>query len=214
MDGNRRWAKNKMLPSKIGHQKGAENIEKICEFLHHKNVKFATFYAFSTENWKRGDDQVNELFDLMRKYIKNDLKKMENDSRFSLNIIGDLDGLPVDIGNDLKKIRDNFLPIEGRLNITFAINYGSKNEISRAVKSLISSELKNVCFEDFLDTKNLPCVDLIIRTGGEYRLSNFLLLQSSYAELCFKDELWPDFSTNDLNEILESFKKCERNFGV
>ncbi len=217
MDGNRRWAKKKFLPVKLGHQKGAENIKKICEYLHEIKIPYVTFYAFSTENWKRGGDQVDELFDLMRKYINNDLENMKKDERFCLNIIGDIEKMPEDIKNALLEIKNSFLPNENKLNVTFAINYGSLDEVNRAINRIITERKGEISGEEifqYLDTKNIPNPDVIIRTGGEKRLSNFLLLQSSYAEIYFRDELWPDFSKNDLNIILLSFINTNRNHGA
>ena len=213
MDGNRRWAKEKLLPSKHGHKKGAEVLIKTSEHLYECKIKYATFYAFSTENWNRSKEEVETLLNLIREYLKNDIKKIQNDSRFNLNIIGSLERLPIDIRDELSKIKKDFIVNEDKLTITIAINYGSLDEIKRACNYIIENNLSGDEILKQLDTKDLPNPDIIVRTGGESRLSNFLLLQSAYSEIYFSKTLWPDFSKKDLNIILDWFSKIKRNYG-
>lgn len=213
MDGNRRWAKEKLLPSKQGHKKGAEKLIKISEYLYEYDIKYATFYAFSTENWSRSKEEVETLLNLIREYLKKDIKKIQNDSRFNLNIIGNIENLPIDIKDELSKIKKDFSKNKDKLTITIAINYGSLDEIKRACNYVIQNKLSGDDILNHLDTKDLPNPDIIVRSGGESRLSNFLLLQSAYSEIYFSKTLWPDFSKKDLNIILDWFSKIKRNYG-
>jgi len=217
MDGNRRWAKNKLLPSLMGHKAGARNIEKILKCVHENDIRYATFYTFSTENWLRPKVEIDGLFDLMREYISSNIEKFKKDDRFNFEIIGDIEKLPIDLQGKLQELKGVSKFKDGSTTAIFAINYGGKDEILRAVNKVLQSGKKSISSDDFknyLDTKNTPDVDIIIRTGGEKRLSNFLIMQSSYAELYFIDTLWPDFSKKNLNIVLQDYMRISRNYGI
>ncbi len=216
MDGNRRWARSRMLPEKAGHRQGVKNIQLILEELHKLSIKFVTFYVFSAENWSRSQDEVDSLFGLMREYIDSNLEKFQNDKRFRFMIIGDIEKLPQDLQNKLLKLCDQTGKNSDAICVTLAINYGSRQEIIRAVERAICSK-KPCSIDDFsalLYTGNVPDPDLIIRTGGCKRLSNFLLWQAAYAELYFTDELWPDFNEKSLHIAINDYNHRIRNFGV
>lgn len=216
MDGNRRWAKNKMLPEKIGHKQGVKNMQVVLEALHKFKIKYATFYVFSEENWLRSKDEIENLFDLMREYIKQNTEKFQNDKRFCFKIIGNLSKLPIDLQNNLKELveKTNF---ENATNIVLAISYGAQQEILNAVNLAIEKQMKQLSQDDFatlLYTKNIPDPDIIVRTGGHKRLSNFLLWQSAYSEFYFTDQLWPDFDEKSLQLIIDYYNQTIRNYGI
>jgi undecaprenyl diphosphate synthase len=211
MDGNGRWAKQQSKPRTFGHNAGAKKVIEITKEVSNLHIKYLTLYAFSTENWKREKSEVDFLMKLLSKFLKKELKTlMENDIKF--RIIGDLSkfskSLQKTIDNTIEKTKNN----SGMTQI-LAINYGSQDEIVRAVNSIKKETITQNDLENALDTKDFCDVDLLIRTGGEKRLSNFLLWQSAYAELFFTKTLWPDFSTEELQNIIENFKKRERRYG-
>ena len=217
IDGNRRWAKEKKLPSLRGHKKGLDNINKIGEWAQKKGVKILTFYAFSTENWKRSKSEVKYLMRLLsRAFSKKNLKKI-NQKGIKIQVIGQKEKLPgflrkkIEQGEKLTKNNK-----EGILNL--AISYGGRLEIIRAIKKIIKNKIKaekiteNLINEN-LWTKGLPDPDLIVRTGGEKRLSNFLTWQSTYSELYFIKKYWPDFTEKDLQEAFKNYSNRQRRFG-
>ncbi len=214
MDGNGRWAKSRTLVRTDGHKKGADVVENIAIYCAKNGIKNLTLYAFSTENWKRPKSEVDFLLNLLLKFIK--LKEnlfLENSIRF--HTIGDLspfsNELKDAITNLKNKTKDN-----DRLNLILAINYGSQNEIVRAVNLALASGIKinEQSISNHLDSAGFGDVDLMIRTGGEQRLSNFLLWQSSYAELAFTPTLWPDFTSQELDKIIAKFRSTHRKFGA
>ena len=213
MDGNGRWGIKKYNSRKIGHQKGIKTVEKIIEASIKKKIKYLTLYTFSTENWKRPKYEINFLFKLLSEYLTKNLKiLLKNNLR--LNILGDISKFP----KKLKKSLVNATKLTSnntKLQLNLALNYGSKDEISRSIKLLIkkkqTANIKNI--EKNLYTKDMPDPDILIRTGGTKRLSNFLLWQLAYTEIFFIDRLWPDFSENDFNIIVDKFYKIKRNFG-
>jgi undecaprenyl diphosphate synthase len=211
MDGNGRWAKRHHLPRAMGHQRGVEAVRRLVRGLAPLGIECLTIYAFSSENWKRPDDEIRDLMGLMRKFIKSDLPEfIANDVR--LKIIGDYKALPGDIVAMLEDALAS--TAKGRRTLAVALNYGSQQEIARAAtaaaaKGAITPE--SIAAE--LDTADLPPLDLLIRTSGEVRLSNFLLWQSAYAELIFTDVLWPDFTVAHLEAALADFAGRERRFG-
>ena len=211
MDGNGRWAKRRHLPRAMGHQRGVEAVRKIVRSLKDTSVDCLTLYAFSSENWKRPDDEVDDLMNLMRKFIKSDLPEfIENGVR--LKIIGDWQRLAPDIVEMLEDALTR--TAGGTRTVAVALNYGSQNEIARA--ALKASEEGSIDVESIarhLDTADLPPLDLLIRTSGEVRLSNFLLWQAAYAEMAFVDTLWPDFTAAHLRAALEDFEGRERRYG-
>ncbi len=214
MDGNGRWAKNRTLIRTDGHKKGADTVENIAIYCAKNGIKNLTLYAFSTENWKRPKSEVDFLLNLLLKFIK--LKEnlfLENSIRF--HTIGDLSPFSAELKNAISNLKDKTKD-NSRLNLILAINYGSQNEIVRAVNSALNNgfEINEQSISSHLDSADFGDVDLMIRTGGEHRLSNFLLWQSSYAELAFTPTLWPDFDTKELDEIIAKFKITHRKFGA
>ncbi|MBO4610192.1 MAG: isoprenyl transferase [Lachnospiraceae bacterium] len=218
LDGNGRWAKKKGLPRNAGHVQGAHVLEDMCEIVWNKGIKYLTVYAFSSENWKRPADEVALLMKLLRDYMKNSVKRaMKNNMR--VRVIGDKSGLDEDLRISIAGLEEATKDNTG-LNFTIALNYGGRDEIVRAVRKLSSEHdaefLKNLSEEDLasaLDTAGMPDPDLLIRTCGEERLSNFLLWQLSYSEFYFADCAWPDFTEAELDKALESYASRTRRFG-
>lgn len=223
MDGNGRWAKKRNLPRYKGHIEGAKTFRKIGEFAADLGVKCLTFYAFSTENWKRPQEEVDAIMELFREYLyEADERSAENEEKgITLRFIGDKSGIPEDIAALMNHI-ENISSDKSKVVLNIAVNYGGRHEIAGAVKK-IAEKVKNgeidVCDIDentisqHLYTKNLPDPDLIIRPSGECRLSNFLTYQSAYSELWFSDVLWPDFTEDDLVSALREFERRNRRFG-
>ena len=216
MDGNGRWAKRRLLSTSVGHRAGATALRSLCKAMNRANFKYLTVYAFSTENWKRSDNEVSYLMGLIDEYIQKYIDDAKNDT-MRLQTIGDLSALNPELQEKIAKMKEITKNKTG-LTLTIAINYGGRDEIIRAIKSIKNSDIdaKNInenLFSSYLDTSQLPKLDLIIRTGGEMRLSNFLIWQSAYAEFYATKTLWPDFGIKDLNKALESYNKRERRFG-
>jgi len=221
MDGNRRWAKQKRLPSKLGHLKGAEVITKIVQAAIELNVKVLTVYAFSTENWERSNDEINDLMDLFKMYLY--LKKEEMIAQgVRLDTIGDLSPLSLDLKQILNETKR--ATSQGRMiDFVLALNYGGRDEIRRAAISLAKEcqqgilspdEISEEIFSRYLDTAKWNDPDLLIRTSGEQRLSNFLLWQVSYSEVYITETLWPDFSEMDFLKAILTYQQRERRGGL
>jgi len=214
MDGNGRWAKKQgFLKRIVGHEEGAKRVRELTIHASNLGVKYLTLYAFSTENWKRSESEVSFLMKLMDRYLKNELSLfLENNVRFET--IGDLEKLPEELKKRIAYTKEKTAHFDG-LTQVLAVNYGSKNEIVRAVNKAVKEgrEVDEESFDKLLDTKNMYPVDILIRTGGDKRLSNYLLWQTAYSELFFTDTLWPDFTSEKLDEVINSFKKIERRFG-
>lgn len=211
MDGNGRWAKRRGLPRAMGHKRGVEAVRALVRAVARLDLDCLTLYAFSSENWKRPDDEVDDLMNLMRRFIKSDLPEfIANEVR--LKIIGDWQGLAPDI---VKMLEDAIEQTAGGLRtLVVALNYGSRQEIARAAaKAATIGEVTPASISAHLDTNDLPPLDLLIRTSGEVRLSNFLLWQAAYAEMMFVDTLWPDFTPDHLEQALQEFANRERRFG-
>ena len=214
MDGNGRWGLKKKGSRNYGHLKGIKTIETIIKSSLIKEIPYLTLYTFSTENWGRPDNEINFLFDLIRKSLKKKLKKLIKQG-IKVNIIGQKKGLPKDIIKISKQIERKTLKNK-KITLNLALNYGSKEEIVNACKKLISKKNKKIntnSLEKELYTHNIPDPDVLIRTGGTKRLSNFLLWQLAYTEIFFIDKLWPDFNENDFNIVVTKFNKIKRNFG-
>lgn len=220
MDGNYRWAKKKSLPFKSGHKKGADNIEKIVAASIKNNVKCLTLYAFSSENWDRPKEEVDYLMNLLDDYLQNDIKKVI-DQNVKILISGDLSRVKQKtrdlLDETIQKTKDN-----DALIVNIAFSYGSRQEVGMAVKKLFlavknqSNNIDDISYEDiakYFYQPSLPDPDLLIRTGGDMRISNFLLLQMAYTELYFTDVLWPDFKESDLQKALLEFNKRIRRYG-
>ena len=211
MDGNGRWAEKQNKNRTFGHKAGADKVIDITTISAKYGIDFLTLYAFSTENWKRPKSEVDFLMNLFGKFLKQELSSLiENNIRF--RVIGDISKFSPKLQ---KKIQYTIEKTKNHTGLTqiLAVNYGSKNEIIRAVNSLNKDIITEKDLSDALDTKDFPDVDMMIRTGGEMRLSNFLLWQSAYAELFFTKTLWPDFGIDEYSSMLEEFKNRNRRFG-
>ena len=214
MDGNGRWGLKRNKTRNYGHFKGLNSVELVIKESIKRKIPYLTLYTFSTENWQRPKSEINFLFDLIRKYIKKNIKKIVKQG-IKVNIIGRKKGLPKDILNILNIIKKKTL-LNRKITINLALNYGSKEEILNACKQFKGKKNKEINIKNFknaLYTKNIPDPDLLIRTGGTKRLSNFLLWQLAYTEIFFVDKLWPDFNENDFNNIIKKFYNIRRNFG-
>ncbi len=211
MDGNGRWASAKGLPRAIGHQRGVEAVRKLVRDVGQMGIECLTLYAFSSENWKRPEEEVDDLMNLMRKFIKSDLPEfIANDVR--LKIIGDWQGLAPDIVTMLEDALER--TAGGKYILAVALNYGSQQEIAAAAaRAAAAGEVTADTIAAHLYTADLPPLDLLVRTSGEVRLSNFLLWQSAYAEMVFVDTLWPDFTPDHLQQALDDFAQRERRYG-
>ena len=210
MDGNGRWGKKKNKSRNYGHLKGVETVKKIVKSSIKLKIPIVSFYVFSSENWKRPQKEISFLFRLIDNYFSKEIKSVIQQG-IKVNILGDLSKLGKKINSSLKnsmKLTKN----NKKIIVNLAINYGSKNEILRAFKKTKNLNLKN--FEKNLYTKNMANPDILIRTGGHQRLSNFMLWQLAYAELFFLKKLWPDFNSNDLKKITKKYKSSKRNFGA
>ena len=214
MDGNGRWGLKNKKSRNHGHLKGIKSVETAIKFSLKKKINYLTLYTFSTENWKRPKSEINFLFDLIRNSLKNKIKKIIKQG-IKVNIIGKKKGLPNDIVKIVKLIEKKTFKNK-KITLNLALNYGSKEEIINACKNLALKKIKPINIKNFekqLYTKNLPDPQILIRTGGTKRLSNFLLWQLAYTEIFFIDRLWPDFSEKDFNNIISNFYKIKRNFG-
>ena len=213
MDGNGRWAKERGLNRTAGHEEGAKTVRKITQYCSDIKVKYLTLYAFSTENWERPKLEVEFLMKLLEKYLKKELEVyLQNNIRFKA--IGDLSRFSKSLQNTIYETQNKTANCSG-LTQVLALNYGSKNEIVRAVKKLneLNLEVTEDNLESCLDTAGMGDVDVLIRTSGEVRLSNYLLWQNAYAEMFFTQTYWPDFTASELDDILSDFSKRERRFG-
>ena len=210
MDGNGRWGKNKNKTRNYGHLKGVETVKKIVTSSIKLKIPIITFFVFSSENWKRPKKEIVFLFKLIKGYFSREIESIISQG-IKINILGDVKKFSKDIKYTLKKTTD-LTKKNKKIIVNLAINYGSKNEILRAFKKTKKLTIKN--FEKNLYTKKMLNPDILIRTGGHQRLSNFMLWQLAYAELYFLSKLWPDFNSVDLKKIITKFKKCKRNFGA
>ena len=221
MDGNRRWAKAKGMPASFGHKEGAKTLEKIVRYANKIGLKYITVYAFSTENWKRTEEEVKALMFLFQSYL-NDYAKRADSENIKVQFLGDRTVLSQAMQKSMKECIEKTKENTG-ITFNIAINYGGRDEIVRAVKNICakvktgSINIENIDEEIIsqnLYTESMPDPDLVIRTSGEMRLSNFLPWQSVYSELLFVDKNWPDFSEEDLNKAIEEYQKRTRKFGA
>ncbi len=214
MDGNGRWAKQRGLARTAGHTEGLKTVKKIVKAISDLGIPFVTLYTFSTENWKRTEQEVGFLMSLITKHLRAELNfYAENELR--VLHIGDMEKLPKEVKYEINLVKEKTAHYKGT-SVVLAINYGGRDEIIRGIKKLNSEEMQNldeVTFSSKLDTGDIPPVDLFIRTGGEKRLSNFLLWQSAYSELYFCDTLWPDWGVDELQKAIADFNNRERRFG-
>ena len=220
LDGNGRWAKKRFLPRNMGHAQGSKTVERIIEDAFDMGIKYLTVYAFSTENWRRPKDEVDALMKLLRDYLKTCIKRA-NKNNMRVRVIGDVTGLSEDLREKIEQLEEASKGNTG-INFTIALNYGSRDEMIRAMKKMAGyllagplkkEEITDDLFAGYLATKGLPEPDLMIRTSGEQRLSNFMLWQLAYTEFYFTDVLWPDFNKKELKKAVEYYNGRERRFG-
>lgn len=216
MDGNGRWAKKRGLPRTAGHKEGLTSAKKVVKAAANLGIKYITLYTFSTENWKRAKEEVGFLMNLIKSHLRAEFDFYKQNG-IRVRQIGDLQGLPKDVQEEILNAEKDTEHFTGTTCI-LAINYGARNEIVRAVQKIIdqnkkTGEITEETITSNLDTKDIPDVDLLIRTGGEQRLSNFLLWQNAYAEFVFTDKLWPDYDEEEFYKDIEEFQKRNRRFG-
>ena len=221
LDGNGRWAKSKGMPRNYGHTAGAKNVETICRACHDIGIKYLTVYAFSTENWSRPKDEVAALMLLLRNYLKT-CRKTASKNNMRVRVIGDRRGLDSDIVETIADLEEYTKAFDG-LNFTIALNYGSRDELVRAINRIekdrregkldAGEDISESLISSYLDTFDIPDPDLLIRTSGEQRLSNFLLWQCAYTEFYFADVHWPDFDENELKKAVEAYSMRDRRYG-
>ena len=219
LDGNGRWAKKRGMPRSFGHVKGCENLEDICEVAKELGVTYLTVYAFSTENWKRSKEEVDGLMKLFRNYLKKCIK-ISQKNNMRVKVIGDITAFDSDIQESIEKLED-FSKDFTDLHFQIALNYGSRDEITRAVNRMLEDQkagkletpVSEDTISDYLDTAGIPDPDLMIRTSGELRLSNYLLWQLAYSEFYFTDVPWPDFKKEELVKAIEKYNERDRRYG-
>lgn len=220
MDGNGRWATARHLPRTAGHERGVEALRRTVQAAGDIGIQYLTVFSFSTENWRRPAAEVNTLFSLLKAYVHRDLNRLRGEG-VRIRIIGQREGLPSDIASLVNKAEAETAS-NSKFNLTIAFNYGSRDEIIRAAKALandvvagkFTGDLNEEAFSKYLDTRDIPDPDLLIRTSGEYRMSNFLLWQTAYAELLFCDVLWPDFDRQHLEDAVRCYSERERRYGA
>lgn len=220
LDGNGRWAKAKGMPRNYGHTAGARNVETVCQAAHDLGVKYVTMYAFSTENWNRPEGEVEALMKLLESYLKNCIKTADKNN-MRVRVIGDTTRLSERFQERIRELEAASAKNDG-LNLQIAINYGSRDEMTRAMRRMSEDvaagkrkpeEITESVFEEYLDTAGIPDPDLLIRTSGEQRLSNYLLWQLAYSEFYFTDIHWPDFSKEELEKAILAYNKRDRRYG-
>lgn len=220
LDGNGRWAKSKGMPRNYGHTMGAKNVEVVCEAAHDLGIKYVTMYAFSTENWNRPDGEVSALMKLLESYLKNCIKTADKNN-MRVRVIGDTLKLTEKFRQQIRDLEAASAHNDG-LNLQIAINYGSRDEMIRAMRRMcvditdgkhVPEDIDEALFTGYLDTADIPDPDLLIRTSGEQRLSNFLMWQLAYSEFYFTDVPWPDFHKEELIHAIEAYNKRDRRFG-
>lgn len=220
LDGNGRWAKKRMMPRQMGHKAGAKTVEQICEDADSLGIRYLTVYAFSTENWKRSVEEVSAIMLLLRNYLKNSIEKANNNN-MRVRVIGKREDLDKDILLSIKELEDKTSNNDG-LNFTIALNYGGRDEIRRALLEIAAmvkdnklqlDEITEELISSHLDTAYLPDPDLLIRTSGEQRISNYLPWQLAYSEFYFTNVLWPDFNKKDLIDAIRYFNGRDRRYG-
>ncbi len=219
LDGNGRWAERKGIPRAMGHKKGCETLEQIVEDCARLEVSYLTVYGFSTENWKRSSEEVGALMNLFRFYMRK-LVKVANANNVRARMIGELSRFSPDIQDGVHYLENETGQNSG-MTFTFAVNYGGRDEMVRAIRRYVrelregitEEEMTEELFASYLDTRGMPDPDLVIRTSGEFRISNFLLWQSAYSEYYITDVLWPDFNREELLRAIEQFRHRDRRFG-
>jgi len=217
MDGNGRWAKERKILRSLGHRAGVESLRNIVEAATNIGIEFLSLFAFSTENWSRPEQEVSALMMLIKEFIKKEAKRLHKNN-IKILTIGDIDRFPEDVKkeiNEVKELTEN----NTKLKLIIALNYGGRDEMIRAIKSIIKdnkneNDINEELINSYLDTRYIPDPDLLIRTSGEYRISNFMLWQAAYTEFWFTDTYWPDFTANDLEKAIVDFQKRDRRYGT
>ena len=220
LDGNGRWAKSKGMPRNYGHTMGAKNVEVICKAAHDMGISYLTLYAFSTENWNRPDSEVSALMKLLNSYLKNCIKTAAKNN-MRVRVIGDITGLDPAMQKQIAELEEASKHNDG-LNFQIALNYGSRDEMLRGMRQMMQDykegkitleEVDEAHFSDYLDTAGIPDPDLMIRTSGEQRLSNYLMWQHAYSEFYFTDTPWPEFNKAELVKAIEAYTSRDRRYG-
>ena len=220
LDGNGRWAKAKGMPRSYRHVKGCANLETVCDYMKELGVKYVTVYAFSTENWKRSKDEVDGLMKLFRSYLKKCIK-LADKNKMRVRVIGEVSAFDQDIQESIARL-EQYSQKYDEIYFQIALNYGSRDEIIRGIRKLAQDvadgkvkpeEIDEHVFDNYLDTAGIPDPDLMIRTSGELRLSNFLLWQMAYTEFYFTDVAWPDFNKAELIKAIEKYNQRDRRYG-
>lgn len=221
LDGNGRWAKKRFLPRKAGHVAGSKTVEQICEDAYQLGINYLTVYAFSTENWKRPKDEVDALMKLLRQYLKDCIKRSTKNN-MCVKVLGDISLLAEDMQQSILELEEVTKNNTG-LHFQVALNYGSRDEMIRGMRKMCqdvqagnirAEEINEEIFSEYLDTRGIPDPDLLIRTSGEERLSNFLLWQLAYTEFYFTDVLWPDFNKKELQKAIDYYNGRDRRYGA
>jgi undecaprenyl diphosphate synthase len=215
MDGNRRWARQNKLSLFLGHESGAKKIEPLVDYAMEHRITHLTFWAFSTENWERSEDEVADIMKVFRQALHDPMVRRLQEKRVKVQVIGDLTPFPEDIKRDVEKILEDSKDFD-RMTVNIALNYGGRAEILKGIQQLLDSQKSSVTeqeFSDLLYTAGQPDPDLIIRTGGEQRLSGYLPWQAVYAELYFTPVFWPDFTPEEFGKALEDYENRHRRFG-
>ena len=220
LDGNGRWAKSKGMPRNYGHKQGSKNVERICEDAYRMGIQYLTVYAFSTENWNRAKSEVDALMQLLKSYMKTCIKTAQKNN-MCVKVIGDITRLEPSLQKQIHELEEASKDNTG-LHFQIALNYGARDEITRAVKRMMGAcecgklraeEVSQAKIEEYLDTAGIPDPDLLIRTSGEERLSNFLMWQLAYTEFYFTDVHWPDFTKQELEKAIAKYNLRNRRFG-
>ncbi|MBP3702751.1 MAG: isoprenyl transferase [Lachnospiraceae bacterium] len=221
LDGNGRWAKKRLLPRNVGHAQGSKTVEKICEECDKLGIKYLTVYAFSTENWKRPQKEVDALMKLLRQYLSDCIKRSTKNN-MCVRVLGDISVLDKEFQDKIKELEEVSKDNTG-LHFQVALNYGGRDELVRSIRKLcidvqnekvLPEQITEELFSGYLDSKEIPDPDLLIRTSGEQRLSNFLPWQLAYSEFYFTDVLWPDFNREELIKAIEFYNTRDRRFGA
>jgi len=220
MDGNRRWARQRALPAVAGHRKGAQTLEQVCRDAKELGIRYLTLYAFSTENWQRDSEEVNGLMELLREYLKNDLQEIQK-NKARIIFIGERYMLDADIAESMDRIEAQTAANKD-FTLCLAVSYGARQEILNAARKaarlvrtgdLNVEDLDEKLFSNLLYTQDIPDPDMLVRTSGEQRISNYLLWQIAYTELYFSELLWPDFDRKELEKIIDVYNSRERRYG-
>ncbi|QUH26317.1 isoprenyl transferase [Serpentinicella alkaliphila] len=216
MDGNGRWAKAKKMPRALGHRAGVESLKNIVQTAGDIGIEYLSLFAFSTENWSRPEQEVSALMMLLKEFLRKEAMRLHK-SNVKIMTIGNIEKFPEDIVNEINEVKE-LTKHNSKLHLIIALNYGGRDELIRAIKKIMSEnnssdDINEELIQSHLDTKDIPDPDLLIRTSGEYRISNFMLWQTAYTEFWFTDTYWPDFTGQDLISAIEDYQKRDRRYG-